>query len=75
MIERLYPRALSARAHGQGGSWGVGWVFTEPVRASPPSLIIWPGVPHPRLAYSLVHRMRCTMRHKVPRDTDIPDYT
>src|SRR5215212_5493490 len=27
-------------------------VFTEPVGASPPSHLFWPGVTHPRLAYS-----------------------
>jgi hypothetical protein len=49
---------------------------TEPVRSSPPSLLLWPGVPYPGLASSLVlkdvPRMWGVMRHKVPCDTDTP---
>jgi len=57
-----------------------GALVTEPVRSSPPSLLLWPGVPHPGLASSLalndILRM-CggVMRHNVPRDTDAPDST
>src|SRR5919112_4747804 len=42
----------------------------------PPSLLLWPGAPHPGLASSLVlndlPRMWGVIRHKVPCDTDTP---
>ena len=53
-----------------------GCPVTEPGGASPPSLFLWPGVPHSGLASSLVLkdvlRMWGVMRHKVPCDTETP---
>src|SRR5215212_3827201 len=52
--------------HGASGPLGV-WCSgdTEPVRSSPPSHLFWPGVPHPRVAYSRPQGCGGVMRHKV----------
>jgi hypothetical protein len=45
-------------------------VSTEPVRASSPSLIFWPGVPFPTLASPRPQAREGVMGHKVPCGTD-----
>jgi hypothetical protein len=48
-------------------------VSTEPVRASSPSLIFWPGVPFPTLASPRPRGFWGVMGHKVPCGTDTPE--
>ena len=56
--------------------WRMVALLPSQAERVPPSLFLWPGVPHPGLASSLVlkdvPRMWGVIRHKVPCGTETP---